>query len=341
MVIAAVFLPVFFTGCSNSTADTSQEIPRPVLQTATERRFVELPTKVSARFGVDEDLFYPEEVRVSSQGEVYISIGKAGKIHKYSPSGELLQVFGNGPGSGPGEFNSILNFGIDPDGRVWANDTRQRRFTLFSPDGELELTFKPESYFSQMINSVAGPIGYYGFQSPFFSVVDSGGRVENRFGRLTESDDEIGAGMLFVGYLKSAPSGEYFVYVPMNNGKIVSYDARGNLRFYRHSLGGPVSLEMTRTKDGNLTYDTDRTPMRFQQIALNVWDDVLYMITIQHTSDKMYMDAYDANNGDYLYSMRVPIYVEEPCAPDFVTDTTIYMLCDSATSLVAKKRVDS
>lgn len=340
VVVAAALLPAFFSGCSNSTADSRQEIPQPVEQTATERRFVELPTEVSVRFGVDEDLFYPEEVRVASNGDVYISIGKAGKIHKYSPSGELLQVFGKGPGSGPGEFNSIRNFGIDPDGRVWANDPRQRRFTIFGPDGELELTFKPISYVSQIINSVEGPIGYYGFKSPFFSLIDSDGRVQYEFGTLTESADEVGAGLLFVGYLKSDPSGEYFVYVPMNNGKIVSYDAHGNLRFYRHSLGGPVELDVIRGADGNLGYDYERTPLRFQQMALNVWDGVLYIMIISDNSEFFFMDAYSANNGDYLYSMKVPMDIDEPCGPDFVTDTTIYMLCDSATSLVAKKRVD-
>jgi hypothetical protein len=78
----------------------------------------------------------PTGVAFSSKGEMYVSDGYGNaRIHKFSPSGELLFSWGE-PGSGPGEFMLPHNVWVDTYDRVWVPDRENNRIQIFDEYGK-------------------------------------------------------------------------------------------------------------------------------------------------------------------------------------------------------------
>jgi DNA-binding beta-propeller fold protein YncE len=83
----------------------------------------------------------PTRLSVAPSGDLYVSDGYGNaRIHRFSPSGELLQSWGE-PGRGPGQFNLPHSVWAHTDGRVFVCDRENDRVQIFSPEGELLSTW--------------------------------------------------------------------------------------------------------------------------------------------------------------------------------------------------------
>jgi sugar lactone lactonase YvrE len=92
----------------------------------------------------------PTGVVVAADGDIFITDGYGNcRVHRYSPSGELLATFGT-PGSGPGEFRLPHTAVFDLSGRLLVADRGNELIHVFTPEGELL-----ESWEAQRPNSLA------------------------------------------------------------------------------------------------------------------------------------------------------------------------------------------
>ncbi len=79
---------------------------------------------------------YPTNLAVAPSGEWYVADGYGNaRVHKFSPSGELLCSWGE-PGTGPGQFRVPHGIAVDGHGIIWVADRENSRLQRFSPEGE-------------------------------------------------------------------------------------------------------------------------------------------------------------------------------------------------------------
>ena len=78
----------------------------------------------------------PTNLAFAPSGEFYITDGYGNaRVHRYSPSGELIQSWG-APGDRPGEFNLPHGVAVDREGLVYVADRENSRIQIFSPTGD-------------------------------------------------------------------------------------------------------------------------------------------------------------------------------------------------------------
>jgi sugar lactone lactonase YvrE len=78
----------------------------------------------------------PTDLAIASTGELFISDGYGNhRIHKYSPTGELIKSWGE-EGEGPGQFKLSHCVRLDQEDRVWVCDRSNDRIQIFDTDGK-------------------------------------------------------------------------------------------------------------------------------------------------------------------------------------------------------------
>ena len=78
----------------------------------------------------------PTRLSRGPNGDLYVADGYGNaRIHRFSPSGELIQSWGE-PGDGPGQFHLPHSVWAHRDGRVFVCDRENDRVQIFSPNGE-------------------------------------------------------------------------------------------------------------------------------------------------------------------------------------------------------------
>lgn len=86
------------------------------------------------QFG-DAQFQHIHDVGIDGQsGDLLIGDLETHLLRKFSPTGELLAIFG-GPGSGPGQFNGLWGVSTDSSGNVYVADTNNRRIQKLDRDG--------------------------------------------------------------------------------------------------------------------------------------------------------------------------------------------------------------
>ena len=118
---------------------------------------------------------------VAKSGDIYVSDGyRNAAIHRFNAAGELISTWGEGVGSGPGQFRVPHGLGVGPDGRVYVADRENDRVQVFTADGKFitqwldiqrpqHIAFDPEgrvyvaelSWFPGDISTRLGPITDY------------------------------------------------------------------------------------------------------------------------------------------------------------------------------------
>ena len=77
----------------------------------------------------------PTDLAVASTGELFVSDGYGNaRVHKFSPTGELLLSWGEW-GDGPGQFALSHCVRLDKEDRVWVCDRTNDRIQIFDTDG--------------------------------------------------------------------------------------------------------------------------------------------------------------------------------------------------------------
>jgi YD repeat-containing protein len=77
----------------------------------------------------------PEGIAIDHSGSIWVSDTYAGRVQKFSPSGEFIEVVGS-KGEGEGQFGRPTAIDAGPDGRVWVTDAQYNRVSVFDGDGQ-------------------------------------------------------------------------------------------------------------------------------------------------------------------------------------------------------------
>lgn len=85
-------------------------------------------------------LFFPYDMRVDSEDQIYVLDAEDVVIKIYDRNGIWLRNVGR-RGQGPGEYITISDFEVSHDGKIFILDTQQHRVLIFRPDGTFDSSF--------------------------------------------------------------------------------------------------------------------------------------------------------------------------------------------------------
>lgn len=93
--------------------------------------------------GTDESaadyILMPSGFCVSPAGDVFVLEGQLCKIRRFDAQGKLVATFGD-EGEGPGHLRFPARMELSPEGNLWMYEIGNRRFSVFTPEGEYVTT---------------------------------------------------------------------------------------------------------------------------------------------------------------------------------------------------------
>jgi hypothetical protein len=95
--------------------------------------------------GAESVLNRPQDIKVDTQGNIYILDWGDVDIKVFSPEGRHLRTFGK-KGQGPGEFDIPAYFVLSADGRVFLLSGRQYQISVLSDTGTYLSSFRVEGF---------------------------------------------------------------------------------------------------------------------------------------------------------------------------------------------------
>ena len=105
---------------------------------------------------VDGRFRQPTDVTWDLQGNLYIADGYINsRVAKYDKTGQWVKQWG-GPGSGPGQFNTVHSIASDATGKIYVADRANRRIQVFDGEGTLQNTIKIDVPFDPNAKPVIG-----------------------------------------------------------------------------------------------------------------------------------------------------------------------------------------
>jgi len=94
-------------------------------------------------------LFFPYDIRVDSQDQIYVLDAEDVVIKIYDRNGIWIRNVGR-KGQGPGEYMDISDFEVSHDGRIFILDAQQHRVSILRPDGTFDSSFLVKGYFFRL-----------------------------------------------------------------------------------------------------------------------------------------------------------------------------------------------
>ncbi|HUH13391.1 MAG TPA: hypothetical protein VMK65_09790 [Longimicrobiales bacterium] len=129
----ALLIPFLLTGCG--TADDPDGSP------TLESWSLEEVVRIGSLDDPDLSLTFIGGVTVGPDGRVYVGQSMDQQVRIFDREGRPAGAFGR-RGGGPGEFERVGGLAWRGD-TLWVSDSGQRRFNLFTPDGDLLGTVSP------------------------------------------------------------------------------------------------------------------------------------------------------------------------------------------------------
>jgi len=287
----------------------SQYAVTPIAQQQEERVWVNY--KYQDAIEVDE-VYTPVNL-ISRDEYFYVGDWSDNKVKKIDAEGNIVEVFGNGKGEGPGEFLRINSIDMDNSGRLWIADELTGRITIFD---EIE-DFK-------VINLKLMPNK--------LSVLDDNSYViSNRFDtRLTISslnssnilfseailsqERELWSRVFTSTFMKADSNS--FVRILYYTTDIVKFNAQGEILFVRRPIEAfdieDLKIIPPRQYEENqqqFFYEISPNSKLPQMHGLHIDERYIYILTSEVQGElfiRDIIDVYDLQTGDYLHSFRTP-----------------------------------
>ena len=263
----------------------------------------------------------PEIMRVANSGEVYVLDWADLKIKRFSTAGDLLSVFGSGKGrKEAGAFLNPTDFSITPNGELWVCDPPQGKLTHFQPDGTAQaLEMRKGLYrvvvLGDSLVTMAPPS-----TTGVFEVYNLSGTQLRSFGEFLQNQSQQGT--MLDGEITGDESGG-FVYGGRHLSVIAAYNAEGVPRFIAHTIDGNALPKVLHV-DGRVKVKPNSAN---GVLSVSTVGDYLYVLSdtrVDNGKGGQVMDVYDKRNGQYVYSLRLPL----PCRDAVVHADMVYTLGD-------------
>lgn len=243
-------------------------------------------------------LHRPEYLFGDQHGNLFVTDIGDYRVKKFDVDRKLVQVYGKGRGTAPGEFEAPMYASVDPEGNVWVPDLALQRLAIFEDAGTLlrsiSLDYRPYGlrhlsdgrYFVYIVRGRTGP------QPGMFGLYRDA-ELLTQFG-ATELDPTAAAGEVI------AVGGE-LVYSPARFEFIVRYDERGNVVYARETLQQEQTsvLEDKSVRQGYPLMLKSSLGHQDGKIYINPW-------ILSEKTESMAIDVYRAADGSYEFSFELP-----------------------------------
>jgi len=324
--VGVSFLSSF--GTSTIRAEFTEAFHRGLLQQSRQSRVWHAkPTHkllTIAAAGPGYQLYGPLQLKVDASESIFVLDTGDLKVKKFTPEGRFVASYGKGRGQGPGELASLTDFGVNREGEVWVADLSNGRLTVFAPDGEVNRTLKLEQ---PPYRLTFGKNGLFVMLSPtgdrLFADYSLDGNLRRTFGTFLANQGRNA--MVLDGWLTSGDDGG-FIYAGFYDGLIAAYDTSGNPRFLAEAIDRPPLPKLIHK--GERTWvdrDAPITTYGMSATAGQIHLLATYLSALRRTGS---LDTYDAKDGRYLFSRRVP----EKCYGVVVSSCYLYTFDDTHVS---------
>ena len=247
------------------------------------------------------ELYMPGPFTIGSDGALfYMDIGDM-KIKHFDADGYFKQSYG-GLGEGPGEFRIFTEADVLGDSVLYVTDLWRRAISLFAIDSSTFLYSIP-NIDAQKYKITQGGRAYWIDSGSDSLLGTSVGIHDARFFGTMIKGQAAAHQLLMGGYI--APHQEDIVYVPSRFPILMRYDSIGTMIYARATPDFDTaefpSLERLPTSIGFGTRVQGRSLNGYTEI----YGDKLVVYAFVSASGKAF-DVYDADTGDYEYSVSVP-----------------------------------
>ena len=267
-------------------------------------------------------LYNPSWVKSDTAGDIYVVDLSTLQILRFAENdGRFLTSYGNGIGTGPGEFHRITDFGAAGDSIVFVVDDRRRRISYFIKESgdfvESSISTTKEAPFKHAVTESGIEYTMYDWSDYNFS-----SKIDDRVVRFAKETEKL-MGTLAFG--STTTYKDYMVYVPSFYPLILIYDADGNVIMSKRTIDYNDNFELPKLKkderglidiDGNYLYG-----------PISIYADELYILKVHN---ELAFDVYNAKTVDYRYSFRIP-----PRFNSHFMKNRLYQVVDSAVVVYA------
>ena len=169
--------------------------------------------------GGETTFFYPSGIAIDSQGNVYVTDTRNGRVVKIDPKGQFLSEFGSN-GGGAGQFTLPAGVALDGEDNVYVADSGNHRIQKFDSNG-IFLTMwgsfgNGEGQFSEPSNiAVDGQGQVFVVDRQNFNIqkFDSNGRFIASWGGKGEKEGQF----VGIGFIAVDPQGNIYASDFQNN----------------------------------------------------------------------------------------------------------------------------
>ncbi len=271
-------------------------------QVVSERIWID--AKLKNLLNLTSFLFQPVMVpRLDRDSNIYIFDYGDMKIKKFSKDGKFIMEIGKGRGKGPGEFVNPTDFIVDKYNNILVCDPVNGLLTKFDSTGKVIKTLRPKNNPYRLALKGNNLVIQFSYGEDLFGLYDLDGNFKFSFGKdivpeqskfpiLMAGEIDIEGNYLYCG----------FTYT----GYICCFDLRnGSTRYVVKTIDDlPIpQVELFSVGKAQVIRIKPGTPILVKE--LNVNQDKLFIETGVF-KDQTVIDVYSADNGNYLYSFKIP-----------------------------------
>lgn len=280
-------------------------------QNKTERKWLNIDSKLER---TDSTSFLsPAFITSIDDGFFYVVDLGAMNVKKIDEASNIVQIFGEGQGRGPGELLSVRSIRINKNGQIWIADERNGRIIIFEQDG----TWK--KLHPRTMSSGVSPLSKdkYVLASRFDSQLFITSLSDNTpimTSQLLNKEGALWAYVLQPLIIKADSIS--FLRINMHTNDFVKYDKKGNVIYFRKNIN---DMQLNDLKIDPPKRYSDNQDIKFNEVSLysytprsldvQVLNQQIHILT--SAFDKQYeivniIDVYDLKTGDYKFSYQLP-----------------------------------
>lgn len=286
-------------------------------QVKSEREFVELQTKNLFKIGNinDTTFYYSTIVKSDEAGNIYVLDMADCSVKIFNSDGAFIRKFGR-RGRGPGEFISPFRIDITPEGKILVLDPNLQKCELFDKDKskQFKLSSMPigicfadsESFVTlQVINP-------YDNSALLKHNIASGTAIECENLIFNNEGLNLGPLTFLQGEILNIDKNN-FIYIPFYMNHFVKYSNEGKIILVRNSIDNKKLPSIIRDNSEMINF---RLPSEYiSSLYAFIIQNELYNVSKKITksdesSSDYFVDVYDLENLEYLYSFIFPIKKE-------------------------------
>ncbi len=251
----------------------------------------------------DVTLYGPLHLRIDDDDNLLVRDSGDLAIKTFDAEGRLLRIYGQVRGQGPGEFASLTDAALGPNGEVWAADATNGRITIFNPDGEIRQTLRMPLPPYRLSVGHQGD-GFFVMNTPgseLFARFDAAGDRLATFGTFLENQ---GVNAMALDGLIEPDGDGGFIYGARYAGLLAGYDSSGTVRFFAETVDHQGLPKLNR--NGGQTWIDRETVITIH--SLSVTSEGLHVLATEEEGFRLRgaIDTYSLSDGRYLYSRRLP-----------------------------------